>query len=342
MKVSLILTTYRHEAFVKDAVRSALSQDCLPAEILICDDASDDATFDIITQEVSAYNGPHDVHAWRNESNLGEGNFWNVARRATGDILIAFHGDDASQPNRASRLIEVMDDTRATLVSSNAIIIDGNGREIGPLLSDEPSRWITPEMAIRLWDRRRLGASQAFRRELLDKFLDWRPERFWASGDHILPFRASILDGCYFLDERLLYWRQHEANMGKEVAPGHHRKPQDQEIAIAANLCSRSFMREDLDYYISNNPSEANRLKDIRALVQETALDYLNSWSHQRNTLLNNGARPSWVGRDESMSSQNFKAAHFEPDPRSKPLAVRGLRRLGRELERIGGLLSKI
>lgn len=342
MKVSLILVAYRHERFVRDAVRSILSQDCPPVEILICDDASDDATFDIIDEEVSAYTGPHEVTAWKNESNRGEGNFWSVARRASGDVLVMFHGDDISRPDRVSRLTETMKDTGAALVSSNATIIDGNGREIGPLLLDEPSAWIPPETAIRTWDRRRLGATQAFRRELVDDFLEWRPDRIWAAGDHILPFRALILGGCYFLGESLVCWRQHETNMTKEVSRVHHATPEDNEITLAADLSSRSFMLEDLEHYIARNPSQAARLKDIHALTREAALDHLRSWSHHRNTLLNGGRRPSWIARAEAMASEAFKIAHMEPDARARPLAVRGLRRIGRALERIGRWLSRI
>jgi glycosyltransferase involved in cell wall biosynthesis len=45
--VSLVIPAYRAETYIANAIRSALNQACVPAEIIVVDDASPDATSDI-------------------------------------------------------------------------------------------------------------------------------------------------------------------------------------------------------------------------------------------------------------------------------------------------------
>ncbi len=52
--VTIGLVTYRQERFVRDAVRSVLAQTYSPLQVVICDDDSPDATFDILSPPIVA------------------------------------------------------------------------------------------------------------------------------------------------------------------------------------------------------------------------------------------------------------------------------------------------
>ena len=49
--VSVVIITYNHEQFIRDAVRSAFEQTYEPLEIIFSDDFSSDRTFEIIKEE---------------------------------------------------------------------------------------------------------------------------------------------------------------------------------------------------------------------------------------------------------------------------------------------------
>ena len=134
-KVSFALICYEQEEFVRDAVRAALAQDYTPLEIILSDDCSPDATFDIIEEEVSKYDGPHAVSINRNTTNLGSEHLDKVMTLVQGDFVVFGHGDDISMPHRTRRLVDAWVKQDVSLVSSNAAIIDAEARPVGLLCS---------------------------------------------------------------------------------------------------------------------------------------------------------------------------------------------------------------
>ena len=55
MSVTFALLCYNQEKFIREALRGAFRQDYQPLEILISDDHSTDASFDILREEVANY-----------------------------------------------------------------------------------------------------------------------------------------------------------------------------------------------------------------------------------------------------------------------------------------------
>jgi len=68
-KVSIITTTYKHEAFIAHTITSVLDQSFSDWELLIGDDSPDDATWNIIQQYVEKY--PDKIRAWHHTTNKG-------------------------------------------------------------------------------------------------------------------------------------------------------------------------------------------------------------------------------------------------------------------------------
>ena len=88
MSVTFALLCYNQEKFIREALRGAFRQDYQPLEILISDDHSTDASFDILREEVANYSGPRTVRLVRNGENLGFENFARTAEAASGEFLI--------------------------------------------------------------------------------------------------------------------------------------------------------------------------------------------------------------------------------------------------------------
>jgi len=92
--LSVVITYYRGEQVICDAVRSVLEQTVQPSEIVICDDGSPD--------DLQAALGPlcADVKVVRKE-NGGTGSAMNAAIRASsGDYVVQLDQDDAFLPRR--------------------------------------------------------------------------------------------------------------------------------------------------------------------------------------------------------------------------------------------------
>lgn len=67
--ISIVTTTYKHEKFIADTIKSILAQTFTDWELLIGDDSPDNATWDIIQSYVVKY--PDKIKVWHHSTNKG-------------------------------------------------------------------------------------------------------------------------------------------------------------------------------------------------------------------------------------------------------------------------------
>ena len=216
-QVSAVLLCYNCEAFVAEAVESALSQDCEPIEIVISDDASDDGTFGIVERAVSSYPGPHRVSLRRRGSNSGSksAHLNDAFQSASGQILVSFDGDDVSEARRVRRIVDAFRESPdAHAVYSTFSLIDAEGRPLGagkvphPAEGEDAATWFARVDAFAA------GTTLAVRREVVERFPPLDPS---IHEDITLPFRASLLGGVRFIDEPLVRARRHGGSLTAEL-----------------------------------------------------------------------------------------------------------------------------
>lgn len=207
--VTAILLSYNSEPFIGEALASVLGQDCESMEVIISDDASTDATYEILRHEVSRYRGPHRIDLRQRTNNAGSksAHLNHVFPTAKGDILVSFDADDISDPSRVRRIVRAFErgpDVKA--VYSSYSLIDEIGRAIGPSTVPHPapgepaSRWFARV------DTNAAGTTLAIRREVAEAFGPIDPE---IAEDIVLPFRASLLGDVIFLEHSLVKARRH-------------------------------------------------------------------------------------------------------------------------------------
>lgn len=211
LDVTLLLLAYSHGQFVREAMRSALAQDYSPLTVVCVDDCSPDDTFDVLQAEAALYTGPHRVVLHRNPQNLGLGGSLNAAmRRLTTELVIVAAGDDVSLPERTRRIVTEYRQAqgRAFAICSAAILVDEKGTPLR-VLSPDPAI-LTAEALARRYSTL-LGATQAWRRDVFTMFgaYDARIRR----EDHIIPFRAALLGEVRAIQQPLVLYRSHSANM---------------------------------------------------------------------------------------------------------------------------------
>lgn len=137
--VSIVVVTYNQQDTLRDAVESLLAQQTdFCYEILLSDDCSSDATYDICLEYQKKY--PEIVKAHRNNRNLGLlRNYYDTIRRAQGKYMADCAGDDFWIDNeKLKKQVDVLEsDSGITLVHTGWSIWDG---EIGKMRSVDDSK----------------------------------------------------------------------------------------------------------------------------------------------------------------------------------------------------------
>ncbi len=125
-RVSVILTSRNHGAFLRESIDSVLRQTCSDFELIIWDDASSDASWEII----QSYQDPR-IKAFRNERQRRGIYGINKAltEKAAGEYIAIHHSDDVWEPEKLERQINILE-KRSDLgaVFTNALAIDEKGQ----------------------------------------------------------------------------------------------------------------------------------------------------------------------------------------------------------------------
>ena len=216
-RASLLLLAYNQERFIEAAARSCLDQEGEPLEIVFSDDASSDASYEILRRVAAEYRGPHRVVVRRNETNLGiTGHYNRLLDASCGKLLITAAGDDTSHRERAARLLAAWDatDRRADLIASHLVDVDAAGVEHGVLKVDD----LAASGGVDGWLRHRpfiIGAGHAFTRRMMKTFGPLDPAMH--HEDQVMLFRALALGGAVTVDAPLVRYRRG----GASATPAH-------------------------------------------------------------------------------------------------------------------------
>jgi glycosyltransferase involved in cell wall biosynthesis len=107
-KVSVVMPVHNEEAFLAEAVESALGQDYRNLEVVIADDGSTDRTNEIAQEFARSNDGR--VVVVRADHNEGRPNALNNGLAASsGDLIAWLDGDDVMLPGKVSTLVGLLE-----------------------------------------------------------------------------------------------------------------------------------------------------------------------------------------------------------------------------------------
>nr|WP_306459713.1 glycosyltransferase [Edaphobacter lichenicola] len=131
VRFSIAMCTYNGEKYLGEQLESIARQQQLPAELVLCDDCSSDATVSIA--ERFAVESPFPVRIIRNPKNLGyRGNFAQAIELCTGELIALCDQDDVWYPQKLKKLKELfLSNPSAAGVFSNGDLIDSSSRLLG-------------------------------------------------------------------------------------------------------------------------------------------------------------------------------------------------------------------
>lgn len=124
VKVTVIIASYNHAAYIEKSIRSVLDQTYSNIELLVVDDGSSDDSAAIIGRLQAEYG-----FDFKSQANQGLTHTLNAAiARSTGSFIISFGSDDIMLPERIATQVEYMlGKPEVGICAGNYEIINGKG-----------------------------------------------------------------------------------------------------------------------------------------------------------------------------------------------------------------------
>lgn len=215
MDISIAMCTYNGSKFLSQQLSSIREQTELPNELIICDDASTDATPKIV--EAFALDAPFPVRFFRNQATLGSTrNFEKAISLCTGQAIALCDQDDIWMPNKLERLAKVLDsEPEVGGVCSNAFLVDESSQPFPESLWER--RNFTPRMQAAFHRNSALqllqynaatGATFVFRSEFVKQITPIPPE--WVH-DAWIALLVATQSRVQLVPEKLISYRIHPA-----------------------------------------------------------------------------------------------------------------------------------
>lgn len=216
-KISIALCVHNGARYLTEQLESLRAQTCPLYELVVCDDASEDASASIV--EAFADGAPFPVRFYRNLERLGVGaNFEQAIRLCQGELIFLCDQDDVWSPVKVECFIRAFSDNpEAVWAFCNAEVVDAGLQPIGyslwqRILFTLPEQILANQgemLSVLLRHSVVAGASLAFRAELREMLL---PIPSGWLYDTWLSSVLATLSPPALISETLQHYRQHDAN----------------------------------------------------------------------------------------------------------------------------------
>jgi glycosyltransferase involved in cell wall biosynthesis len=218
LTIGVAIITYNGLRYLPEQLGSIVQQTRAVDHIVISDDRSTDGTWEYL--EAWASQAPMRVTLIRNETQLGlRGNFEQAIGAVEADVIFTADQDDVWIPGKVALMCAVFEqDPAVLLVHTDAILVDGDGRDMGKTLLGELNLSSAERAAIHAGHalsvnyRRNVvtGATVAIRRTLLALARPFPPIVY---HDAWLALLAAATGKVRLLDTATIHYRQHGGNL---------------------------------------------------------------------------------------------------------------------------------
>ncbi len=286
LSVSVAMATCNGAGFLDAQLASIAVQTRAPDELLVCDDASDDETVEIL--ERFARQAPFEVRIIRNAQRLGYGeNFMKAARCSRGDLIAWADQDDVWMPEKLARCLREFEQDPDVLFVEHSTQIGMGSEGSVPLVSGPLGKYWSRRRELRILRRRSVytpaslplelyswGHSCVVSRrviELGDTLEATIPGVFgqFSGHDTWTLILATAAGRAVLLPEVLVHYRQH----GTQVA-GAYRAANPRSLAtrVADSATRRqSVVLDRLEAHATRAFFRASVLTQLAALLDSEA-----------------------------------------------------------------------
>ena len=216
--VSVALASFNGEKYLEQQLRSILSQERAPDEVVVSDGGSTDGTVELAREILDGAPEGIRTELIADDARLGVGpNFARAIAGTRGQLIALSDQDDVWHPDRLGRIVGEFADPQVLLASGNARLVNAEGAPL-PLdlfaslgIGAEELAALAGPDAFGLLIRRNLvtGATVAFRRTLLEAAEPFPSD--WVHDEWLAILAAAT--GRIVVDrDPLIDYRQHDAN----------------------------------------------------------------------------------------------------------------------------------
>lgn len=208
-RVSLGMPLYNAERYLREAFDSLLDQDFEDFEIVVCDNASTDSTWDICEQYAARDSR---IRLYRNTENRGAAYNYNwTVELARGSLFKWVAYDDVCAPRLLGRCVAALDAAgpAAVLAYPRTMLIDDDGAEIRPYRDGLDLRSAKPHHRVAGFARRWSLCNAVFGVVRTDVLRATGMIRPYLSSDVVLLAELASIGQFHEVPERLFYRRIH-------------------------------------------------------------------------------------------------------------------------------------
>lgn len=201
--VSIALCTYNGAKYLSQQLDTLVDQTYSNIEIIVVDDCSNDATFNILTGYALKY---PQFKIYKNETNLGfAGNFERAVTLCNSDLIALCDQDDLWHPQKIELQVDAIKDN--VFVYHDSEFINEDGSTMNKKMSDIMNLYRGGEPEVFLFFNCVSGHSILMRKRLLDEALPLKKGYF---HDWWLAYVATNIGKIDFIPQCLVQYRQHD------------------------------------------------------------------------------------------------------------------------------------
>lgn len=215
LRISTAIAVWNGAGFLTEQLDSILAQSRVPDEIVVCDDGSDDGSWEILEEYRRQW--PEKFKIYRNQTNYGcAGNFAGALSLCSGEIIFLADQDDVWLPGKVERMLKKFSSPAVLGVYSDSLIVDEKLHPCGTLTHlklrgfDPQKLPFMPQLATFCRRVPPAAHDMAIRKEALEFLLPF-PE-LSNVHDSFIGTVIAALDGWEVVPEALTLFRQHGNN----------------------------------------------------------------------------------------------------------------------------------
>lgn len=213
--ISVVMTTYNGEKYVQKQLESLVHQSMMFDELIIIDDCSVDDTINIIFEFIKSHKELN-IRFMQNEKNCGyKSNFLNAINHSNGDYIFLCDQDDIWEHNKIEVMMDYMiHNPNIYALNTNNSYIDGTGKFVSKDMiycnSNQTNDLVKINTKYIMHSNISPGCTMCFTKCVKTVFLDSYDA--YLPHDYCINIIASLMDGLYYLNAKLIRYRIHDSN----------------------------------------------------------------------------------------------------------------------------------
>ena len=206
-RVSVVMITYGHENYIRQAIEGVLMQNCdFEVELIVANDCSPDNTDYIINDIIQNHPQGKWITYHKHPKNLGMmPNFIFALQQAQGEYIALCEGDDYwTDPFKLQKQVDFLEANPDYVLCFHKVkILKTNGELVDDFITKVPENYETQETLARLGNY--IHTPSVVFRNILRKF----PEEFEMSpiGDYFLYMMLAEHGKFKYMDEEMAVYR---------------------------------------------------------------------------------------------------------------------------------------